>query len=82
MSCSNMAGINNSDRYLSTDEEIKIFVGLIHEKNITNFNPNINLQSRKLPVRQLILFPDCNHYFFYIAVVLWYVTYTAIYWPN
>lgn len=77
-----MAGINNSDRYLSTDEEIKIFVGLIHEKNITNFNSNINLQSCKLPVRQRILFHDCNRYFFYITVVLWYVTYTAIYWPN
>lgn len=51
---------HSKERYMSTDEETKIFLGLILEKTSKHIaNPN------KL---RLILFPVCNIYFFYILL--------------
>lgn len=53
-----MAGRNNNNRYLSTNEETKIFTNI---KNITNNHPNINCCHVFFPVFYCF-------YFFYVSL--------------
>lgn len=55
---SNMAGRNNNNRYLSTNEETKIFTNI---KNITNNHPNINCCHVFFPVFYCF-------YFFFVSL--------------
>lgn len=75
-----MAGSITNSRYVWTDEENKILLGLIHEKASQKYhdsNPKINLPSRTVPQRLLISIPVANFYF-----SAPYVAHTAVHRQN
>lgn len=71
--CCNMAGSKNSNKCVWTSEEPKMFLDFIHKtyQNISptpNHQPWCNCLSCALPGEQVILFPVCNLFFFYILL--------------
>lgn len=68
---SNRAGSNTNNRYVSTDEETKIFLRLTGGGKKQS---KISLTWGMLTRWQLVLFPACNLYFFYVLLRLCYPT--------